>query len=106
MFRHRDPVTLALIDEEEAAEQHALEVLLDEDAREVRSAGSVLSHLSPYSRVQWLDCVGSAFVLNSFCPRPQHVLANLLANTIGSGDHTDVVDCLDAVYAVGRGRCK
>jgi hypothetical protein len=31
-------VTLALLDEEEAAEQHALEVLLDEDAREVRAA--------------------------------------------------------------------
>ena len=34
--RHRDPATLALLEEEEAAEQHALEVLLDEDAREVR----------------------------------------------------------------------
>lgn len=36
VYRHRDPVTLELLDEEEAAEQHALEVLLDEDAREVR----------------------------------------------------------------------
>jgi len=36
VVRHRDPVTLALLDEEEAAEQHALEVLLDEYAREVR----------------------------------------------------------------------
>lgn len=33
-LKHRDPVTHALLDEEEAAEQHALEVLLDEDARE------------------------------------------------------------------------
>jgi hypothetical protein len=33
---------LALLDEEEAAEQHALEVLLDEDAREVRDKGMVV----------------------------------------------------------------
>lgn len=32
---------MALLDEEEAAEQHALEVLLDEDAREV---GACMSH--------------------------------------------------------------
>lgn len=40
--RHRDPATLALLDEEEAAEQHALEVLLDEDAREVRGQAAYM----------------------------------------------------------------
>lgn len=33
--RHRDPVTKALLDAEEAAQQRALEALLDQDAAEV-----------------------------------------------------------------------
>ena len=34
--RHRDPVTKALLDAEEAAQQRALEALLDQDTAEVR----------------------------------------------------------------------
>lgn len=85
--RHRDPATLALLDEEEAAEQHALEVLLDEDAREVCGKAQQgmasyiterqLCHCMPYGAsathnqtacaVGWLLLTGWTWLLALIC---------------------------------------